>query len=301
MAGDRDGHRRLPRRPAARSVTPASSRWPAPSRGRCRSTADVTDNGQIERVEFKVGNALLEGRRGALRLRLPVPTAMFPDGPVTHHRDRVRQGRQLRTRRRSTSSSTTPRRSSASPARTVRPSRPARPRPGRSTRPRRRRRTFETACSVVPQGATRVFVPCSGDGSHSVSGLPEGRYEFAFGARTPPATTPRPCGSSGSRPRCGRGRVHRRRRRAFDGARRRAPAAGARRRVGAARAAPRRRAPEDRRRARLPLRLAEPRDQALELRRPRRARGRDRDRQLREGLRQEVAQALRASAPAASP
>ena len=28
-----------------------------------------------------------------------------------------------------------------------------------------------------------MFVPCSGDGSHSVSGLPEGRYEFAFGAK----------------------------------------------------------------------------------------------------------------------
>ena len=40
-----------------------------------------------------------------------------------------------------------------------------------------------TACSVVPVGAPRVVVPCSGGGSHSVTGLPEGRYEFAFGAR----------------------------------------------------------------------------------------------------------------------
>jgi hypothetical protein len=40
-----------------------------------------------------------------------------------------------------------------------------------------------TACSVVPHGAPRVIVPCSGGDSHTVSGLAEGRYEFAFGAK----------------------------------------------------------------------------------------------------------------------
>ena len=71
--------------------------------------------------------------------------------------------------------------------------------------------SFRTACSVVPQGQKRVIVPCNGGGSHTVSGLPEGSYEFAFGAldaagnyaervRLFRIETPR-----------GRGRVHRRR------------------------------------------------------------------------------------------
>ena len=166
-----------------------------------------TDNGVIERVEFKVGDAAELARRRGARTRPLIPTAMFPDGsgPITatafdkagnsHTTTVERHLRQHRAGRR-------------------------RARPG----PRALRARLDadldasraedatsgiaaTACSVVPPGAARVIVPCSGGGSHSVSGLPEGRYEFAFGARTPPATTPRPCASSGSRRRRPRRRV----------------------------------------------------------------------------------------------
>lgn len=38
-------------------------------------------------------------------------------------------------------------------------------------------------CSVVPHGTAPVFAPCSAEHSHTVSGLPEGRYVFIYKAK----------------------------------------------------------------------------------------------------------------------
>ena len=43
--------------------------------------ADVTDNGQIDRVEFLMGKVPWKDFVAPYGSTLPVPTAMFPDGP----------------------------------------------------------------------------------------------------------------------------------------------------------------------------------------------------------------------------
>ena len=64
---------------------------------------------------------------------------------------------------------------------------------------------------MVPQGQKRVIVPCNGGGSHTVSGLPEGRYEFAFGALDAAGNYAETRAAVPDRDARGRGRVHRRR------------------------------------------------------------------------------------------
>ena len=58
--------------------------------------AEATDNGQIDRVEFFVGNGFWKDAVAPYGSMLPVPTALYAGRPGDDQGDRVRQGRQLR-------------------------------------------------------------------------------------------------------------------------------------------------------------------------------------------------------------
>ena len=179
MAGDRDVTA------AFHDVQPPTVNLQEPLAGSVKGpmpiVADVTDNGQIDRVEFLLGKIFWKDAVAPYGSTLPVPTAMFPDGPVKLTATAFDKTGNSRT----TSvdvifdntapvvGATGPDRQGFAPGSTQ----------TWTTTARDASSTFETRCSVVLQGAARVFAPCSGDGTHSVSGLPEGRYEFTFAAR----------------------------------------------------------------------------------------------------------------------
>ena len=145
-------------------------------------TAAVTDNGQIERVEFTVGNAFWKDAVAPYGSVLPVPTALFPDGPVRVTATAYDKAGNFKTvetevvydNTQPEVSVTGPDREAFAPGSTVTWNIGASD--GASG-------IAAARCSVVPNGAAPVFLPCSGDTSHSVSGLPEGRYAFTYKAK----------------------------------------------------------------------------------------------------------------------
>ena len=179
MAGDRDVTA------AFHDVQPPTVNLQEPLAGSVKGpmpiVADVTDNGQIDRVEFLMGKVPWKDFVAPYGSTLPVPTAMFPDGPVKITATAFDKTGNSRT----TSvdvifdntapviGATGPDRQGFAPGSTQTWTTPP------ATRRRRSRRAAAWCC----KGAARVFAPCSGDGTHSVSGLPEGRYEFTFAAR----------------------------------------------------------------------------------------------------------------------
>ena len=142
-------------------------------------SASVTDNGQVERVEFTVGTFPWTDKTAPYAAIWP--TVPFPDGPVPVTATAYDKAGNFHTKRVEVIFDNTPPVVGATG-----PDREAFA-PGSTqtwtTTAHDATSAFETRCSVVPQGAARVIVPCSGDGTHSVSGLPEGRYEFTFAAR----------------------------------------------------------------------------------------------------------------------
>jgi hypothetical protein len=150
-------------------------------RGPTPLIANVTDNGVIEKVQFKVGT-LPSWADDDAPYEATIPTAMFPDGtgPITATAfDKA--GNSHTARVVVTFDNTHPVVGAQGPDRE-----PFAPGSTQTWHVRAEDATSgvaATACSVVPVGTPRVIVPCSGGDSHSVSGLPEGRYEFAFGAK----------------------------------------------------------------------------------------------------------------------
>jgi hypothetical protein len=142
-------------------------------------SATVTDNGQIEKVQFKVGTFAWLDKVAPYSAIWP--TVPFPDGPVPVTATAFDKAGNFHTKtvqvvfdnHAPIVGATGPDRESFPPGSTQ----------TWTTTARDATSSFETRCSVVPQGAARVIVPCSGNGSHSVSGLPVGRYEFTFAAR----------------------------------------------------------------------------------------------------------------------
>jgi hypothetical protein len=150
-------------------------------RGLMTTRASVTDNGVIEKVLFKFGDypaipdqvAPYEGA---------IPTAAFPDGPMPltvtaidkAGNTRVDEVDLIFDNTKPVVTAVGPDREAFVPGSTQTWSVGATD----ASSP-----IVATACSVVPLGAPRVIVPCTGAGSHTVSGLPEGRYEFAYGAK----------------------------------------------------------------------------------------------------------------------
>ncbi|HEX5910156.1 MAG TPA: Ig-like domain-containing protein [Thermoleophilaceae bacterium] len=142
-------------------------------------SAEVTDNGQIEKVEFKVGTFAWVDKVAPYSAIWP--TVPFPDGPVPVTATAYDKAGNFHTKQvevlfdntAPVVGATGPDRQAFAPGSTQ----------TWQVTARDATSSFETRCSVVPQGSARVIVPCTGGSSHSVSGLPVGRYEFVFAAR----------------------------------------------------------------------------------------------------------------------
>jgi hypothetical protein len=142
-------------------------------------SATVTDNGQIEKVQFKVGTVAWLDKVAPYSAIWP--TVPFDDGPVTVTATAFDKAGNFHAKSvevifdntAPVVGATGPDREAFAPGSTQ----------TWNVTARDATSAFETRCSVVAQGAARVPVPCSGGSSHSVSGLPEGRYEFVFAAR----------------------------------------------------------------------------------------------------------------------
>jgi hypothetical protein len=162
-------------------VTLAAPLAGAAVKGLTKVSANVVDNGVIEKVQFKFGGWPSWPDDDA-PYEADVPTVPLPDGPTQVTATAFdKAGNSHTAKVEIVVDNTLPLVGARGPDREAFA-------PGSTL-------TWETqmqdsgsgiaisACSVVPQGALREPVPCSSPGSHTVSGLPIGRYEFVFAAK----------------------------------------------------------------------------------------------------------------------
>ncbi len=142
--------------------------------------ATVTDNGLIDRVEFKVRNGKAVDDDAPYAVTFP--TATVPDGPATISVTAYDRADNARTESADVVfDNTAPVLSVSGPDRE--PFAPGSTQTWAFGASDAGSAISGYRCSVVPFGEAPVMGLCSGTGTHSVSGLPDGRYTFTVRAR----------------------------------------------------------------------------------------------------------------------